>query len=34
MSERGRQQLLPRRIGDEHIVLLRRQIDASVISHM
>jgi len=32
MRERGRQQLLARRIRDQHIVLRRRPIDAGVTS--
>jgi hypothetical protein len=34
VRERRRQQLLARRIRDEHIVLLRRPIDAGVSSHL
>jgi hypothetical protein len=34
MRERRRQQLLARRVGDQHIVLLRRPIDAGVTLHL
>ena len=34
MGERGRQQHLARRISDEHVVLLRRPVNAGVTSHL
>jgi len=34
MRERHRQQLLARLVGDQHVVLIRRPVNAGVIGHL